>query len=159
MAKKEKSCPSNIIEKKVGALCMSTKDYFSDEYFNDCAKQPKWREKLIDALYEFSSLPDSVFIVRFCQKYNIRRESLYYVRDRYPDVKKAYDDFIVKLACNRHDGARLKKFDNCVFKGIGRLDPEYLEDMKVEAEINKKQDPTPPAINVYMEKPEVLPKE
>ncbi len=85
-------------------------------------------ERLIFTLYKWSESEDALDLTQFCMQYKIPRQSLYDIRDKYPEVRKAMDNVKLFLGCRKRVGAIKKIYDKeAVFKDMHKYDPEFLE--------------------------------
>lgn len=130
-------------------------DYFSDDFFQDCAKSEHWRMRMVEAMAEFGRDPKSLFYLDFCVKFNIPRTQLYKLVAKYPDLAKAYEEMKNLIGLNRCKQVPLQfvmQHDQY------RYDSEWDEGEKRKAELNKKPDEHKQHITVVMPKPEVMDK-
>lgn len=107
-------------------------------YFPD---KQDWRERLINTMYEWAQLDDSLEITQFCIEWKIPRRTLYGWRDAHPDIKQAIDDIKIILGNRRRLGVIHKKFDkDMVLKDMHCYDPEWLEINKYHAELKRQEE-------------------
>jgi hypothetical protein len=132
------------------------KDYFSDNFFEDCAKSDHWRTRLIEAMSEFGQDKNHCFVLEFCAQYKMPRKRLYILAEKHPDIKEAFDDMKLYLGFNRCLKVPLQfvmQHDQY------RYDPEWDEGEIRKAELTKKTEEQKQNITVIMSKPEVTAKE
>jgi hypothetical protein len=102
----------------------SSYDYINGDIILN-PENEEWRGRLVKALVDFGKDKNQLHIMDFCDTYNIRRRTLYDYREKYPDVKQAYDDMATCIARNRMVGAMKNELNyNAVVRGLWRLDPE-----------------------------------
>ncbi|HWY34855.1 MAG TPA: hypothetical protein VNX68_09425 [Nitrosopumilaceae archaeon] len=115
-------------------------DYMSDNSGRLFPEKDNWRQRLIHTMFEWTDGKDSWEIEQFCKEYKIPRTTLYFWRDKYPDIRKAIDEVKLILASSRRIGALTKRLDkDVVFKDIHKYDSEWLEINQYNAKLKDQE--------------------
>ena len=90
----------------------------------------------------------------------MRRQTLYEWVAKYPDIKAAFEEAKLLLACRKRVGAMTKKFDkDAVYKDMHRYDPEWHEINQYHADMKKEDENKPTTFVINMNKPKVIEQE
>ena len=114
-------------------------DFLSKEVLALYPGRDDWRKRLIHTMLTWSEKKDSLEIIQFCLEYKLPRRTLQTWADKYPEIKEAYEDMKLHIACHRRIGSMNKKLDGAyAYKDMHIYDPEwhsinkYHSDMKTE---------------------------
>jgi hypothetical protein len=114
-------------------------DFLSKDTLSVYPGKDEWRERLIYTMLKWSEKTTSLEIMQFCIEYKIPRRTLREWIDKYPEVKEAYEDVTLAIACHRRIGSMNKKLDGAyAYKDMHVYDPEwhavnkYHSDMRTE---------------------------
>jgi hypothetical protein len=100
-------------------------DYLSHNSGRLFPEKDSWRQRLRYTMLKWSENPNSVELDQFCIEYQIPRSTLYFWRDKYPEIKQTYDDVKLILASRRRVGALQRKYDkDVVYRDLYKYDPE-----------------------------------
>jgi len=119
--------------------CRNWRDFVDKESMGVYAGKDEWREKLIYTLLVWSERPTSLEIMQFCIEYKLPYMTLKEWIEKYPEIKEAYNNAKLVVACHRRVGSMNKKLDGAyAYKDMHVLDPEwhavnkYHSDMRTE---------------------------
>jgi hypothetical protein len=122
--------------------------------------RPLFRERLITSLLKWAKKPTSLDLMQFCIATGIQRFNLYGWMKEYPEILKAVEEARLIIGCNRRIGVIRKKLDGTyAYKDMYRLDPEFLEINKYNADMSKAASPSGNTFNINTDKPLVKTKE
>jgi hypothetical protein len=114
-------------------------DFLDKETLSVYAGKDEWREKLIYTLLTWSSKQTSLEVMQFCMEYKIPYSTMKEWIEKYPDIKQAYNNAKLSIACHRRLGSMNKKLDGAyAYKDMHMYDPEwhavnkYHSDMRTE---------------------------
>jgi hypothetical protein len=80
--------------------------------------------------------------------------------EKYPDIKSAYNNVKLALACHRRVGAMNKKLDGAyAYKDMHVYDPEWLEINKYHSDMKKEEEKQPHTFIINTGKPRIVTKE
>ncbi len=113
-------------------------DYLSDNSGRLFPDKEGWRLRLRYTMLCWADENDKFEIEQFCREYQIPRRTLYFWRDKYPDIRQTIDDIRVNIGSTRRIGALTRKLDkDVVFKDIHKYDPEWLDINKYHNDLKK----------------------
>jgi hypothetical protein len=121
-----------------------------------------WRKRFIYTLLKWSESDGVVEILQFCKKYKIPYKTIEHWIREYEDVKDAYRQAMLNIACNRRVGSIYKKFDSgSAYKDMHYYDPAWREIDKYNAEMNSKRNDGDGAtiLKLFFDKPGVITEE
>ncbi|HEY5267754.1 MAG TPA: hypothetical protein VII94_01315 [Candidatus Saccharimonadales bacterium] len=114
-------------------------DFIDKESLEMFPGRNEWRQKLIYTMFLWAEKSTSLEILQFCMEYKIPYTTLKDWIDKYPDIKQAYNNVKLAIACHRRLGSMNKKLDGAyAYKDMHIYDPEwhavnkYHSDMKTE---------------------------
>jgi hypothetical protein len=138
-----KKAPAKAIQYNGDASELSNsrtwQDFISAETLNLYPGRDDWRKRLIHTMLTWSEKKESLEIIQFCLEYKLPRRTLQTWADKYPDIKEAYENMKLHIACHRRVGSMHKKLDGAyAYKDMHIYDPEwhainkYHSDMRTE---------------------------
>lgn len=120
----------------------------------------EWRQRLIYTMLKWSEKQTSLEIMQFCMEYKIPRRTLKEWVDKYPEVKEAYDDMKLVLACHRRVGTMNKKLDGAyAYKDMHIYDPEWHTINKYHSDMRKDEEKQAHTFIISNAKPRIISKE
>jgi hypothetical protein len=135
-------------------------DFLSKDTLAAYPGRDEWRERLIYTLLKWSEKPTSLEVMQFCIEYKIPRSTLYEWVEKYPEVKQAYENMKLTLACHRRVGAMNKKLDGAyAYKDMHAYDPEWLAINKYHSDMKVEQDKQSHTFIINDAKPKIVSKE
>ena len=100
----------------------------------------EWRRRLCNSMYIWCEKPDSLELLQFCMEYKIPRTTLYQWTEKYPDVKKAFDEVKLFIGMKRRLGALKRDFDQgSAYRDMHIYDPEWHAINKYHADLKKEE--------------------
>jgi hypothetical protein len=101
----------------------------------------QWRERLIHTMFIWAEKPTSLEVLQFCMQYKIPYSTLKQWVDLHPDIKSAYDNVKLAIACHRRMGSMNKKLDGAyAYKDMHLYDPEWHAVNKYHSEMKKEEE-------------------
>lgn len=135
-------------------------EFTGNEGFMFFPSRDDWRKRFIFSLMEWASKEDSVEIVDFALEMRMRRQTIYYWANEYPDIMAALNQARLMIGSRRRKGALTKKFDkDVVFKDMHKYDPEWLEINKYHSDIKKEEEKQSHTFIINTVKPRIVSKE
>jgi hypothetical protein len=114
-------------------------DFVDDEALSLYPGCEQWRKRLIHTMFAWAEKPTSLEILQFCMEYKIPYTTLKGWVEKHLDIKSAYNNVKLALACHRRMGSMNKKLDGAyAYKDMHMYDPEwhavnkYHSDMRTE---------------------------
>ena len=136
---KGKTPQDNTRIEPLGKDC-SYLDYLSDNSGRLFPEKDNWRLRLRYTMLWWADENNSFEIEQFCKAYGIPRRTLYFWRDKYPDIRQTIEDVRINIASTRRVGALTKRLDkDVVFKDIHKYDPEWLEINQYHAKLKDQE--------------------
>ena len=94
-----------------------------------------WRKTLINTMYFWGKQPDSLEAPQFCFDYNIPFTTFLEWDNKYQDVRAAYKEIKLMIACRRRIGSMKKELDHSpAYRDMHIYDPAWSESLKKEEE-------------------------
>jgi len=116
----------------------------------------EWRQRLIRTMYAWSDRSTSLEILQFCMEYKIPRTTLYQWSEKYPDIKHAYENMKLNIACHRRVGTMNKKLDGAyAYKDMHKYDSEWSSVDKYHADLKRDEEKQPTTFVLTEWKPKV----
>ena len=112
-------------------------DYMEPDADRFFPEKDSWRKKLIFTMHFWSSKPDSLEVIDFCDEYKISYDTLIKLTIRYEDIGSAYKDLKRRIGGRKRKSAAKNELNICVFRDIHRYDPEWIPLMKELEDIKK----------------------
>ena len=135
-------------------------DFLSKETFSIYPGKDEWRQRLIYTMLKWSEKKTSLEIMQFCIEYKIPRRTLKEWVDKYPEVKDAYEDMKLALACHRRVGSMNKKLDGAyAYKDMHIYDPEWHAINKYHSDMKKEEEKQAHTFIINNDKPRIVSKE
>lgn len=160
MVKKAISKSSNSIADN-GELSNSRSwlDFLDKDSLSAFPGRDEWRKRLIFTMLKWSEKSTSLEVLQFCMEYKIPYRSLKEWVDKYQDVKDAYEDVKLSLACHRRVGSMNKKLDgNYAYKDMHMYDPEWFAINKYHSDMKKDEDKQAHTFIINDAKPRIISK-
>jgi hypothetical protein len=114
-------------------------DFLDQDTLSAFPGRNDWRKRLIYTMLSWSEKKDSLEIMQFCIAYKLPYTTLREWVLKYPDIKHAYENVKLAVACHRRVGSMNKKLDGAyAYKDMHMYDPEwhainkYHSDMRTE---------------------------
>ena len=129
MAKAKTSNPNTKLE-TLSKDC-SWLDYMQADSFRFFPGKTEWRKRLIYTMYASLDEADKkgrepIDLMQLCRKYKIKYTTLLHWTTIHDDIKEAYEDYKLFLACNRRLGTMHRELDKeAVYKDQHKYDPEW----------------------------------
>ena len=99
-------------------------------------------------------------MMQFCIEYKIPYRTLKEWIDKYPEVKRAYNDAKMTVACHRRMGSMNKKLDGSyAYKDMHLYDPEWHAINKYHSDMKKEEEKQAHTFVIDMRKPKMVTKE
>lgn len=96
-------------------------------------------ERLSKELVEWAKLDDSLTIISFCRTKGLSRTTFYEWKNKYPEIKAAYEFAKEQFVDKREIGGLTRKYDpTFAFNSLAKYDSDWKEFMQWKA--NLKQD-------------------
>lgn len=135
-------------------------DFLSQETLSLYPGKDEWRQRLIYTMLVWSEKKTSLEVLQFCMEYKIPYRTLKEWIDKYPEIKDAYDNVKLALACHRRIGSMNKKLDGAyAYKDMHMYDPEWHAINKYHSEMRKDEEKQAHTFIINDAKPRVLSKE
>lgn len=135
-------------------------DFLSIETLNLYPGKDEWRQRLIYTMLKWSESPDSLEILQFCMKYKIPYTTLNEWVLKYPDIKHAYANMKLSLACHRRLGSMNKKLDGAyAYKDMHIYDPEWHAVNKYHSDMKKDEEKQSHTFIINDAKPRIVSKQ
>ena len=135
-------------------------DFLDKETLNIYPEKDAWRQRLIYTLLKWSEKSDSLEILQFCMKYKIPYTTLKEWVGKYPEVKEAYNNMKLSLACHRRLGSMTKKLDGAyAYKDMHLYDPEWHAINKYHSDMKKDEEKQAHTFIISDLKPRIVSKE
>jgi hypothetical protein len=135
-------------------------DFLSKETLNLYPGKDEWRQRLIYTLLKWSERKESLEIMQFCIEYKIPRSTLWEWVDKYPDVKEAYENAKLAVACHRRLGSMNKKLDGVyAYKDMHMYDPTWHAINKYHSDMKKEEEKQSHTFIINDGKPRIISKE
>ena len=135
-------------------------DFLSKETLSIYPGKDEWRQRLIYTLLKWSEKKDSLEIMQFCIEYKIPYRTLKEWVEKYPEVKEAYDDVKLALACHRRIGSMTKKLDGAyAYKDMHIYDPEWHAINKYHSDMKKEEEKQSHTFIISDAKPRIVSKQ
>lgn len=135
-------------------------DFLDRETLSLFPGKDDWRKRLIYTMLTWSENHSSLEVLQFCLEYKIPFRTLKEWVAKYPDVKDAYDDVKLSLACHRRVGAMNKKLDGAyAYKDMHCYDPEWLAINKYHSEMKTEESKQAHTFIINDAKPRIVSKE
>ena len=120
-------------------------NYLQTDAFRFFPDKDAWRQRLIFSLYEWVESEDNkgrkpVEVMQFCKAYKIPYMTLFKWINKYDDIKQAYENVKMALACHRKVGAIYKEIDKeAAWRDLHKYDPEWHEINMYHAALKDKE--------------------
>lgn len=135
-------------------------DFIDKESLSTFPGRDDWRKRLINTLFIWSERPTSLEVMQFCIEYKIPYRTLKEWVDKYPEVKEAYDNVKLSIACHRRVGSMNKKLDGAyAYKDMHIYDPEWLAINKYHSDMKKDEEKQAHTFIISDVKPRIVSKE
>jgi hypothetical protein len=135
-------------------------DFLSKETLNIYPGKDEWRQRLIYTLLKWAEKQTSLEIMQFCIEYKIPRSTLWEWVDKYPEVKEAYNNAKLAVACHRRMGSMNKKLDGAyAYKDMHMYDPEWHSINKYHSDMRKEEEKQSHTFIINDSKPRIVTKE
>lgn len=135
-------------------------DFLDKETLNMYPGKDEWRQRLIYTLLKWSEKKESLEILQFCFEYKIPRRTLKEWVDKYPEVKSAYEDTKLALACRRRVRTMNKELDGAyAYKDMHMYDDEWHAVNKYHSDMKKEEDKQAHTFIINDSKPRIVSKE
>ena len=98
--------------------------------------------------------------MQFCIEYKIPYRTLKEWIEKYPEVKEAYNDVKLAVACHRRLGSMNKKLDGAyAYKDMHMYDPEWHAINKYHSDMRKEEEKQSHTFIINDAKPRIVSKE
>jgi hypothetical protein len=135
-------------------------DFLDPETLSVYSGKDEWRKKLIYTLMIWSEKKTSLEIMQFCMEYKIPYRTLKEWVDKYPEIKYAYDNAKLAIACHRRVGSMEKKLDGAyAYKDMHVYDPEWHAINKYHSDMKKEEEKQSHTFIINDSKPRIVSKE
>ena len=135
-------------------------DFLSQETLCLYPGKDEWRQRLIYTMLVWSEKKTSLELMQFCLEYKIPRRTLKEWVDKYPEVKEAYENVKLALACHRRVGTMNKKLDGAyAYKDMHIYDPEWHAINKYHSDMKKDEEKQAHVFIINDAKPQIVTKE
>lgn len=95
-------------------------------------------ERISKELVEWSKLEDSLTIIGFCRAKGLSRTTFYEWKDKYPEIKSAYQFAKEQFVDKREIGGLTRKYDpTFAFNSLPKYDNEWKEFMQWKASLKQ----------------------
>jgi len=135
-------------------------DFLDKETLSLYPGKDDWRQRLIYTMLKWSEKPTSLELMQFCMEYKIPRTTLKEWVNKYPEVKEAYDNIKLIIACHRRVGTMNKKLDGAyAYKDMHIYDPEWHAINKYHSDMRKDEEKQAHTFIISNEKPRIVSKQ
>lgn len=135
-------------------------DFLDKETLNLYPGRDDWRQRLIYTMMRWAEKSTSLEILQFCMEYKIPRMTLYEWTEKYPDVKDAYINMKLALACHRRVGTMNKKLDGAyAYRDMHMYDKEWDSVNKYHSDMRKEEEKQAHTFIINDSKPRIVTKE
>jgi hypothetical protein len=135
-------------------------DFLDKETLSLYPGKDDWRKRLINTLLIWSERPASLELMQFCIEFKIPRSTLWEWVDKYPDIKAAYENAKLAVACHRRIGSMNKKLDGAyAYKDMHLYDPEWHAINKYHSDMRKEEEKQAHTFIINDAKPRIVTKE
>ena len=135
-------------------------DFLDKETLSIYPGRDTWRKRLINTLLIWSERPTSLELMQFCMEYKIPRSTLWEWVDKYPDIKTAYENAKLAVACHRRLGSMNKKLDGAyAYKDMHLYDPEWHAINKYHSDMKKEEEKQSHTFIISDAKPRIVSKQ
>ncbi len=119
-----------------------------------------WRKRLINSMLTWSEKSTSLEVLQFCLEYKLPYNTLREWVIKYPDLKEAYENVKLFIACHRRVGSMNKKLDGAyAYKDMHMYDPEWHEINKYHSDMKKEEEKQAHTFIINDAKPRIVSKE
>ncbi len=135
-------------------------DFLDQETLSLYPGRDEWRQKLIYTMLTWAEKQASLEVMQFCLQYKIPYRTLKEWVDKYPEIKRAYDDVKLAIACHRRLGSMHKKLDGAyAYKDMHLYDPEWHAINKYHSDMRKEEEKQAHTFIISNEKPRIVSKQ
>ncbi len=135
-------------------------DFLNKESLSMYPGKDEWRQRLIYTMHKWSEKSSSLEVMQFCMEYKIPYRTLKEWVAKYPEIKEAYDDVKLAVACHRRLGSMNKKLDGAyAYKDMHIYDPEWHEINKYHSDMKKDEEKQAHTFIISDAKPRIISKE
>lgn len=135
-------------------------DFLDKESLSLYPEKDNWRKKLIHTMLTWSDDSNALEIMQFCIQYKIPRRTLLEWVEKYPDIRRGYEDMKLALASHRRVGSMIKKLDGTyAYKDMHIYDPEWLAINKYHSDMKKDEEKQAHTFIISDAKPRIVTKE
>lgn len=135
-------------------------DFCDEQSLSINPERDSWRARLCATMLFWAENPESLEVGQFCMAYKIPRTTLWQYCQRYPDIKKSYDNMCLMIATHRKLGSMNKKLDGSyAYRDMHIYDSSWDAVNKYHADLKKEDDNQGKTYIVYAEKPKIVSKE
>ena len=135
-------------------------DFLDQETLSAFPGRNDWRKRLIYTMLSWSEKKDSLEIMQFCLAFKLPYRTLKEWVDKYPDIKHAYEDVKLAVACHRRIGSMNKKLDGAyAYRDMHVYDPEWHAINKYHSEMKTEESKQSHTFVIDTGKPRIVSKE
>lgn len=135
-------------------------DFLDKETLSLYPGRDEWRNRLIYTMHLWSEKSSSLEVMQFCLEYKIPYRTLKEWVDKYPDIKYAYENVKLAIACHRRVGSMNKKLDGTyAYKDMHTYDPEWHQINKYYSDMKKDEEKQPTTFIINTDKPRIISKQ
>jgi len=135
-------------------------DFLDKESLSLYPGKDDWRQRLIYTMLKWSEKATSLELMQFCLEYKIPRTTLNEWVNKYPEVKEAYSNIKLIIACHRRVGTMNKKLDGAyAYKDMHIYDPEWHAINKYHSDMKKDEEKQSHTFIINNTKPRIISKE
>ena len=135
-------------------------DFLSKDTLAAYAGKDEWRERLIYTLLKWAEKPSSLEVMQFCIEFKLPYSTFKQWVEKYPEIKQAYSEAKLILACHRRVGSMNKKLDGAyAYKDMHVYDPEWLAINKYHSDMKTEEAKQSHTFIINDAKPKIVSKE
>lgn len=117
----------------------------------------EWRKKLCYTILKWANQDTSTNIKSFCAEWNIPYYLIQEWLQKYPDLKRVWNEAKLRIGIRRQDRAEVKQMDASLVRlSLHTYDQEWLDINQYHADLKNQEGESQAAVNIYLGKPEVL---